>query len=616
MNKYKEQLYPPQGKNKDTINMKNKDNSEVWKYNSDIKEDVLLPSKEDVLSIYSLIYNLIEKTSIEMDVRKDEFEDKYKDTYNIKKYLWSIFSKSTVEFKYKDLPVDFVKGSIYKIKQYFMESNNIRDIRGGSMMVDYLNSKFIEDELKKFQLNSSNIIYCGGGNILLVVPAGKGKELCKHFEHEFREKSLTMKCAFEYIETTIEKLLFDYCKVESNGVHTGEKITLDNKVKERSKLKIYDMDYDNQLPELKLNGLANIVLDDYKIENNNEKICDSCDIRYAKYYMKEKKNGYLCPSCARKHLLGKKEDELISAFKKHIGEKEAKKLKYSDKFNNGSLDKIFDERDIAIIYGDGNNMGNVVNEITNVFEMMYFSKNTDRITKKCVFDALHNVMGDEAIFEILALGGDDIFIIVPAEYAFKIASNIIEGFDNEFKDESGNSSITMSVGIAIAKCSTPIISTFNMAYDRLDNAKEYAKKNKLKEGTIDVVELTGEFHDVHMDDSEKDETDKSKEDNNEEKSKKGEFPMKCPDLKIFIKKITEAKNKNSRFTSQLNKFNYAYHTMEPEEFDLFYYYQKSKTKGYGACDFIEDLYRELNSKNYLAPHTIDWDDILLMWKRI
>lgn len=596
MNKYKEQLYPPQGKNKDTINMKNKDNSEVWKYNSNIKEDVLLPSKEDVLSIYSLIYNLIEKISIEMDVRKEEFEDKYKDTYNIKKYLWSIFSKSTVEFKYKDLPVDFVKGSIYKIKQYFMESNNIRDIRGGSMMVDYLNNKFIEDELKKFQLNSSNIIYCGGGNVLLVVPAGKGKELCRHFEYEYREKSLTMKCAFEYIETTIEKLLFNYSKVESDGRHTGEKVKLDKKVTERSKLKIYDMDYDNQLPELKLNGLANIVLDDYKIENNNEKICDSCDIRYAKYYMKEKKNGYLCPSCARKHLLGKNEDELISAFKEHIGEEEAKKLKYSDKFNNGSLDKIFDERDIAIIYGDGNNMGNVVNQITNVFEMMYFSKTTDKITKECVFDALHNVMGDEAIFQILALGGDDIFIIVPAEYAFKIASNIINEFDKEFEH-----TITMSIGIAIAKCSTPIISTFKIAHDRLDNAKEYAKKNKLKEGnegTIDVVELTGEFHDVQDD-------------------KIGEFPMKYSDLDIFIEEITKAKNKKSRFTSQLNKLNYAYHTMEPEEFNLFYLYQKSKTKGDGLCDFIDRLYGEqLNRNNYLEPHTIDWDDILLMWKRI
>lgn len=601
MNVYKKQLYPPQVENRD----KNKDNSDIWKLDNNIKKDVLLPSRKDVLSIYTLIYNLIEKISVEIDVRKEEFDNKSKDTYNIKKYLWSIFSGESVKFKYKDLPVDFVKGSIYKIKQYFMESNNIRDIRGGSMMVDYLNNKFIEDELKKFQLNSSNIIYCGGGNVLLAVPAGKGKELCKHFEREFREKSLTIKCAFEYIETTIEKLLFNYCKVESDGRHTGEKVRLDSKVTERSKLKIYDMDYDNQLSELKLNGLADISLDDYKIENNNEKICDSCDIRYAKYYMKEKKNGYLCPSCARKHLLGKKEDELISAFKKHIGEEKATKLKYSDKFNNGSLDKIFDERDIAIIYGDGNNMGNVVNEITNVFEMMYFSKNTDRITKKCVFDALHNVMGDESIFEVLALGGDDIFIIVPAEYAFKIASKIIKGFDNEFKDEfkdkfkdeSGHSSITMSVGIAIAKCSTPIISTFNIAHDRLDNAKEYAKKNKLKEGTIDVVELTGEFHDVQGD-------------------KLGEFPMKCSDLDIFIEEITKAKNKNSRFTSQINKFNYAYHTMEPEEFDLFYLYQKSKTKDYGLCDFIDSLYKKLNRNNYLEPHTIDWDDILLMWKRI
>ena len=561
MNEYKKQFYPPQN------------TSDTWKLNNNIKKGVLLPSKEHVLSIYTLIYNLIEKNSVEIDVRKKEFDDKSKDTYNIKKYLWSIFSDESVEFRDKDLLVDFVKGSIYKIKQYFMESSNIREIRGGSRIIDYLNIDFVEKQLNNLGLNKSNIIYCGGGNILLVVPKGKGKEVCSFFEKQYKEITLTMKSAFVYKETTIDGFIKNYNCIRDE---------IDNLVRERSNVKFYNTNYDNALNDLNLEGLCNLNLSKYLIKDNTQRVCKSCDLRDAKYYIEEEADRpYLCPSCTRKHLLGK-------YLEKSLGLK-------------GSLDDIFDKEDIAIIYGDGNNMGNVVDNIENVFEMMYFSNRTDEITTEAVDKAL--IQDGEKIPSVkIAVGGDDIFIIVPANKCFNVVYDIIHHFDEAF-----NNRITMSVGIAITKTDTPITSTFEIAHSRLVKAKALVKQNSLEEGSVDVIELTGEFH-LDIDD------------------KNREFPMSMTKLKVFMDKMKDAKKENSRLNSQLNKLNYAHKTMIEDEFNLFYLYQKSKDRGYSVSSLIKDIYQDINKNEKIRndedkekmynQYKINWDDILLMWKRM
>lgn len=570
MDKYKRQLYP---KRNDSV---------VWKMNNELSEDVLLPDEKDVEGIYNLIFDLIS--------RKEEkiIKDKKDDIYNIKKYLWSIFSKNEVNFDFKDLKIDIVKGSIYKIKKYFMEVNNIQDIRGGSMMVDYLNIDYVEKSIINLGLNYYNIIYCGGGNILLVVPQGMGKKICAFFESELKKRALTLKCAFDFIEKTLDEFLFEFKLVKDE---------LDEKVNERSKVKLYYVGYDNELDNIQFKFKENSDKEDYTlnlkkyfVKENLQVICSSCDINNAKYCIKSgDEEKYYCSSCARKHLLGKREDNLINKYEKYIKNKYNMELKNKKDLFKGSLDDIFKKQDIAVIYGDGNNMGNVVEQIDNVFSMMYFSRRTDKITKESVYEAIYNNMNCNAVFQIIALGGDDIFIVVPANHALKIASDIICNFDDKF-----NHDITMSVGVVISKVDTPIASTFDLAQQRLKIAKELVKQKGLKEGSIDVLELTGEFHDTS-------------------ESKNREFPMSNSSFIAFKDEVINARE-NVKLNSQLNKLSYAKSTMEEEEFNLFYYYQKSKSST--IDDFIHKVYRNINSKKYLSPYNVNWDDILLMWKRI
>jgi len=81
----------------------------------------------------------------------------------------------------------------------------------------------------------------------------------------------------------------------------------------------------------------------------------------------------------------------------------------------------------------------------------------DRITKRCVYQSINEVMGNDAMFEAIALGGDDIFIIVPGNRSLEITNKIIEKFDGAFENK-----MTMSAGICIAKSSTPIRTLFEL----------------------------------------------------------------------------------------------------------------------------------------------------------
>jgi len=65
------------------------------------------------------------------------------------------------------------------------------------------------------------------------------------------------------------------------------------------------------------------------------------------------------------------------------------------------IDSIIELEDenghIAVIYADGNNMGNVVKNIETPFQHMYFSRALDRITKRCVYQSINEVMGNDAM---------------------------------------------------------------------------------------------------------------------------------------------------------------------------------------------------------------------------
>ena len=644
VDEYRTQLYPNQMLNK--VKEKDGENEEIlelysgiaekfgkqWQYKSNIDE--LVPAECDIKKIYSLIMQIINiKTEEKRILEKEELKELNKRIQlelrdvdlnsNVKELLRGIYSGKIkdndkvktidlngkkINFGDENLKIDVVKGSIYKIKSYYLEDSKIKDIRGGSLIIDHLNISVARDILLDRGFTEDNLIFCGGGNVFIVVPHGYGKELCRKYEEKFSQISLTAKSAFDYISCTLGELLYNFKYIKGK---------IEAKVIEKSKLKIYEVNPDCNREMYKCSGINlsfnekkyYINFDKYLNSNNyvNNGICELCHIRDAKFLIKNKADTIkVCSSCGRKYLTGSKPEIFLDMYEDEV-RKWDKEFEINKEEQINSVDDI--DSEIAVIYGDGNNMGNVVKYINNIFEMMYFSRKTDIITKAVVYKAIHKSMKNNPKFQVIGLGGDDIFIIVPAKYAFAISKDIIKMFDELF-----NNQITMSVGIAIGKKNTPISNLFTLAQGRLKSAKEYVKEHNLREGTVDVVELIGDMH-----------ISKNKY-NNEIKSL---FPVSNSNFEILLDAVSKFKENNVART-QLYKIGYAKENMIKEEFELFYYYQNSKqkqNKRYTIDEFINTLIDKSENKNNVnskkdvinikrqEPYAVDWNNLILLYER-
>jgi CRISPR-associated protein Cmr2 len=195
---------------------------------------------------------------------------------------------------------------------------------------------------------------------------------------------------------------------------------------------------------------------------------------------------------------------------------------------------------VAFIYGDGNNMGGYIQKkIKTPEEYRSFSEDVFEATKKSVYRALEchlpprqlqnlppqedskNEDGDGDWiypFEIIAIGGDDVILIVPADKALEVAQmigvefeKILLGRNREkyYSSEERESKechryllpatnpsecvLSMSSGVLITSYNTPIYYMEKLAGQLLKSAKKKAKELKKScnyhGGTIDILTL-------------------------------------------------------------------------------------------------------------------------------
>ncbi len=199
----------------------------------------------------------------------------------------------------------------------------------------------------------------------------------------------------------------------------------------------------------------------------------------------------------------------------------------------GNASKSF----VAYIYADGNNMGGYIQTISTPQAYREFSEDISKITEESVYEALaehlsihclKNLNDPESVyrnqqwihpFEVITIGGDDVFLIVPADRALQIAKTIGEVFERrlmEIKDQryhtpsnkplqphlihryqpssapGPTSCLSMSTGVLITADNTPIVYAEELTGQLLKSAKEKAKQlknNGYTGGTIDILTL-------------------------------------------------------------------------------------------------------------------------------
>lgn len=198
---------------------------------------------------------------------------------------------------------------------------------------------------------------------------------------------------------------------------------------------------------------------------------------------------------------------------------------------------------VAFIYADGNNMGGYIQKIKSPEEYAEFSKDVFKATEQSVYRALAKHLRPHQLkdlkesdskhregtwihpFEIIAIGGDDVMLIVPANQALAIAQTIGEEFekilladnkttyqiteddiltksrtchryhDPQNPPQPSQCQLSMSTGVLITSYSTPIYYAEKLTNQLLKSAKKKAKDLKGGEnyryhgGTIDILTL-------------------------------------------------------------------------------------------------------------------------------
>lgn len=360
----------------------------------------------------------------------------------------------------KDIPIRLIKGGTYKIKGYYLENSRLHDIRGASAVITEVQERIVPDFLQK-KIGFDSILYNGGGNLFALVPADCDADLGYQLEAEAQRYLLTANTAYFLTE---EMQLSELLGRNYKSIVMQK----ESQLNERKKTKVLS----DTVPKSEFLGgriMGDVLIDAGEFPQAWE-YCDHCRKRLA-YYKKD--GNPICGGCLHKVCVGGAQkrwyiEEYADHVRNHQNDTDLKV-----QFGIRETSDI-DPDHIAVIYADGNNMGGIIQGITRLDEMMAFSAFVKKTMPEVVYSALCKNMVDRV--EFTALGGDDVFIIVPARKAMRSAVEMIERYNKAFAAKYPGSNSTLSVGICIAKPNTPIKIMLEAAEDELDKAKKLVRE--------------------------------------------------------------------------------------------------------------------------------------------
>lgn len=353
----------------------------------------------------------------------------------------------------QDLSVRALKGGTYKIKGYYMEDNDLTDIRGASTLISEVQNTLLPQRLCEM-IGFDCILYNGGGNLLALVSGNTDPEIVVQLEQEADAYLVTANSAYYLSEPF---LLSEYLGNEYRNLTAK----IENGLSERKKAKLH---YDPK-PESQFVGHILLGHELYadQISAVKSVYCEKCRKRLAVY---NRKGKTICGGCLHKVHVGETEK---SGYLQRYAESTGKQVRVP-----ASISDI-DRNRIAVVYADGNNMGGIIQHLNSITKMMDFSEFVKGKMNDIVFQSLAecNITSPE----IIALGGDDIFLLVPAEQSVQFAVRLTERYQKEFSEKFPEAASTLSVGFCIMKPDTPIKVALEVAEEELSAAKELVRAN-------------------------------------------------------------------------------------------------------------------------------------------
>ena|GEM_PF-480065 len=462
---------------------------------------------------------------------------KLDDKYSFDKKLEWMMSIRDFERNFTNSPpLALISADTDRIKSYVFESPQLPDIRGASQILVELNEKEVRDKLwKEFMLPPECLLYAAGGGFLILSPIYLAEKIRSFIEETYLKHTLsaTISTAFKEVglleiqvgivpklgsfETLYSALKEGEFKPHLVNFYVGP-LSKDEKA-EFGKVQNEDIKkawYYNRYIRTKVFGelVGNLAVELRKVKDEKisypffetvpfERQCEVCEVKPATYpddSIKNEPPQWICEVCRNKRDNSSK-GELFNRFLKKYDETRSSKFKgahFPISLNEiGEASKGRAKGYIGVILLDGDGIGGYLQRLSTPSAYKTFSQELLKATHEAVYKGLYltepveveDKSGNKrtvAPFEIILLGGDDLFIIVRGDAAIPIAFKIASDFQEYFHNE-----LTMSGSVVIAKSHTPIYNLRLLAEELQGSAKSFKKKNNKKEGVIDFAIITG-----------------------------------------------------------------------------------------------------------------------------
>jgi curved DNA-binding protein CbpA len=358
-----------------------------------------------------------------------------------------------------------------KVKNYVFATGRLKEIRGASELLEDLNRRQTEEQLKQVISPNFDLIYNAGGSAMAIVPSSKAEEAIRAIQKLYRQQTTSAS-----ISAAILPLPDDH--EQRFGDRFGELAYLVGQKLRQVK------DEATPLPRL---PLAPWFRD-----------CTSCGRDPAEHY---DEGVFLCRSCWQKRQASQRSifwDEFRSG-RENVWKDDYHPEDFGDIGQTSSPSGY-----IGFIYADGNGMGEVLGQLKTKKEYKAFSKALDRLTRDVTYQALaHYIRGPRrgqtrvlAPFEVLLVGGDDLMLITAADLALPVAAKIVEDFESRSEKVTGQH-LSLSAGVVLAHSSYPIAAMSDLAAELLASAKKEStrqatigKSNQTPEGALDFMVVT------------------------------------------------------------------------------------------------------------------------------
>lgn len=395
------------------------------------------------------------------------------------------------------------------IKRYVFGTNTLKEIRGASSILDYLNR--VETKKLVERVNpTAKTIYAHGGSALFLLTSEQAAQLAEQLGKQVQQLYHEKTGGGASITYAVQPLP----SYDKPDIMTAEQLSKD--ITMQDMLNLLRVRLRLAKDSLMSNAQANesdAHVDGYVVSPSHPLLCtcSSCGMNYAEDMTQDKDDpdepeGRYCRVC-----LGKRKEDnrvklrLATAHtseetlwghilhvlreKKYDFQPTTRRPKDFNVFRDFTRGKDY----LGLIYADANGMGRAIAGLKTLREVQNTAKRIDEAVFEAMGDTIIQhlpVQNDTFPFDILLIGGDDIVMVTPADKALQVTYTLTE----QFHKHTGGK-YTLSAGVVLA----PVKYPFGQQHELVEEATKAAKKSgsvsksegESEQSRINFVVVTG-----------------------------------------------------------------------------------------------------------------------------